>query len=470
MTTYPRFAVLVLALLALAASACQLPPFLPEFQVNTSDPGYNFSNDVAMGEARRFHRDLERVLDGRRSLRSRLRRLDRAVRRTVSREREHGARPPRHRRSPATRRADSSSSGPKTTTPRSGASAGTPTGRLWEATSRSIRPTGTVSRPHVASDASGNFVVTWTSDVQPNMQAVARRFDHNGAPLGDEFTVSAYTTGDQSPSGIAMSPTGFVVTWFGEGAAGDGVFHRMFDDTGAPSTGDFQVNTDTVIDDYLHPDVAMNAAGDFVVVWDDTVGLFSGVMGRRFDSTGASLGDVFPISGTSLAAVDPRVASDSAGNFVVTWSSAPVLLGEGGTNDNSAVRARLYDVGGSAVSVEFVVNEITTAVSVSRAPFTRPRRLVRRRLQQRNELRIQRERAQERSPRGAGDHGRPAARSGLRTHGRQQPQPGIRTRRNGHRSLRLGQRHRRRRRRGGRSERTVTALHRPSGCGLHARG
>ena len=39
----------------------------------------------------------------------------------------------------------------------------------------------------------------------------------------------------------------------------------------------------------------------------------------------------------------------------------PVLLDEGGTNDNNAVRARLYDIGGAPVSVEFVVNEITTA-------------------------------------------------------------------------------------------------------------
>jgi len=53
-TTYPRFAVLVLALLALASSACQLPVFFPEVLVNTSDPDYQVCDDVALGEDGEF--------------------------------------------------------------------------------------------------------------------------------------------------------------------------------------------------------------------------------------------------------------------------------------------------------------------------------------------------------------------------------------------------------------------------------
>ena len=54
MATYPRFAVLVLASLALAATACQLPIFFPEVLVNTSDPDYQLSDDVALGEDGEF--------------------------------------------------------------------------------------------------------------------------------------------------------------------------------------------------------------------------------------------------------------------------------------------------------------------------------------------------------------------------------------------------------------------------------
>ena len=46
--TYPRFAVLLLALLALATSACQLPPFLPGV------PGQHFG---PRQQLHRRHRD-----------------------------------------------------------------------------------------------------------------------------------------------------------------------------------------------------------------------------------------------------------------------------------------------------------------------------------------------------------------------------------------------------------------------------
>ena len=60
------------------------------------------------------------------------------------------------------------------------------------------------TNPHVASDPSGNFVVTWISDPGGNIEVVARRFDSNGAPLGDEFPVNVIH--DRPPEPIAESP------------------------------------------------------------------------------------------------------------------------------------------------------------------------------------------------------------------------------------------------------------------------
>ena len=367
MTRRPTFALLALAALALVSTACQLPPFLPEFQVNTSDPGNNYTDGIAMGEEGDFVVVWsEATTDP--EVFGRLFDADTAP---------FGA--------PFAMNADTAPDREPSAIARDASgrfvivwaeeaagirgqrfdSDGTPLGANFQVNTSTSLATAS---PFVASDPSGNFVATWTSGEGDASEAVARRFDSNGAPLGDEFPVNVFTTGAQSPHGIAMSPAGFVVTWFGEGESGAGVFCRRFDDGGAPMTGDFQVNTATVVDVELRPDVGMNAAGDFVVVWDDTVGFFDTAMGRRFDSAGAPLGDVFPISGTSLAAHDTKVTSDSSGNFVVTWGSVPVLLGEGGTNDNSAVRARLYDIGGVAVSQEFVVNSITTGFQFRARP------------------------------------------------------------------------------------------------------
>ena len=83
-----------------------------------------------------------------------------------------------------------------------------------------------------------------------------------------------------------MSPAGFVVSWFGGEGAGDDQWRssrRLFDSAGNPVTDDLEVNTDH---DHsaraLPPDVAMNAKGDFVVVWDDAKHrLSTGLSGRR---------------------------------------------------------------------------------------------------------------------------------------------------------------------------------------------
>lgn len=53
------------------------------------------------------------------------------------------------------------------------------------------------SRSHVAVDAQGNYVVTWTSYGQDNPDGgpgvYARRYDASGNPLSDEFRVNTHT-------------------------------------------------------------------------------------------------------------------------------------------------------------------------------------------------------------------------------------------------------------------------------------
>ncbi len=190
-----------------------------------------------------------------------------------------------------------------------------------------------VGDPHVASDPSGNFVVAWTSSSEENV--VARRFDSDGAPLGYEFPVSEFTTGIQSCSGIAASRAGFVVTWNGEGPSGWNVFGRRFDPSGAPLTGDLPIGASLVVADTS--DVAMSAAGDFVVVWSAGAASYA----RRFSASGAALGDAFAIGATGYYS-EPRVASDSFGNFLVSWTG-------------NGITGRSFDAGGNTASAEFQV-------------------------------------------------------------------------------------------------------------------
>ena len=123
----------------------------------------------------------------------------------------------------------------------------------------------------VASDSAGNFVVTWTTDLGPSEGVYARRFDSSGTALGGEFYVNTTVFGDQRDSSVAMDAAGnFIVVWEGAGIGdSDGVFYRRFNADGNPMDM-FEVRANlSIAGNQRDASVAMNAAGDFVVVWEE---------------------------------------------------------------------------------------------------------------------------------------------------------------------------------------------------------
>ena len=145
-------------------------------------------------------------------------------------------------------------------------------------------------------------------------------------PLASEFQVNTFTISDQYGYGVAIDHAGnFVVSWESYGQDGDSysVQGRRFDNTGAPRGGEFQVNQHTT-SDQGYPTVASDPTGNFVVVWqsEGQDGSGAAVVARRYDRTGAALGNEFPVNTyTTSDQAAPQVAMDTGGNFVVVWES-----------------------------------------------------------------------------------------------------------------------------------------------------
>lgn len=222
--------------------------------------------------------------------------------------------------------------------------------------------TGNQTGEQVAVDGGGNFVVVWQSAGQDGSGAgvFGQRFDNSGTPQGGEFQVNSYTTGDQSTPVVAMDPAGsFVVVWRGAGpTSADGVFARRYDAAGAPQGSEFQVNTSPTP---TYPEVAMDRAGAFVVVWAGYPAGGSGkdVVARRYDGTGAPLGAEFLVNTyTTGNQFSPDVAMDPDGNFVVAWEST------GQDGSGNGVFGRRFDGSGNFVGTEFPINEFTTGAQV----------------------------------------------------------------------------------------------------------
>jgi hypothetical protein len=199
--------------------------------------------------------------------------------------------------------------------------------------------TGSQYLGDISSDAAGNFVIAWTSDPGTDGSGYSvngQRYDANGVPLGANFLINSYTTGDQFSVAVAHAPDGSFVAAFAstQTDAPGNVFAKRYDTGGNPIGGEFQVNT-TTADLQGYADIAMDALGNFVVSWNDVLndGNGRGVFARRFLADGTPRGTDFLVNTYTTGDQIPNpfatnAASDAVGNFIITWDS-PQLPGAG---------------------------------------------------------------------------------------------------------------------------------------------
>ncbi|HSC46850.1 MAG TPA: Ig-like domain-containing protein [Gammaproteobacteria bacterium] len=222
--------------------------------------------------------------------------------------------------------------------------------------------TGDQTAPSVAMDAGGDYVVVWASNGQDGdgFGIYGQRFGSSGATAGSEFLVNTYTTGNQSSPSVGMDAGGgFVVAWDSAAQDGDlsGVYAQMYDSTGAAEGSEFRVNT-TTTDNQNSSQVAMDANGGFVIVYESNLldGHGDGIFAKLYDNTGADtgLGEFQVNTTTADEQYSPSVAMDMKGNFTVSWVSFNQDAASGG-----GIYAQRYNTAGAAQGGEFLVNTTT---------------------------------------------------------------------------------------------------------------
>jgi hypothetical protein len=152
---------------------------------------------------------------------------------------------------------------------------------------------GPQANPSVARRADGDFVIAWNSLNQEspggstgNDGIFARRFTSAGVPQAVEFQVNLYTPLYQRYPRVATDDSGdFVVTWESQHQDGnyEGVFARRV--AGNSAFGpEFQANSYTV-DGQGRPAIDFDSDGDFVIAWyteEAQDGNSYGVFAQRF--------------------------------------------------------------------------------------------------------------------------------------------------------------------------------------------
>ena len=206
---------------------------------------------------------------------------------------------------------------------------------------------GDQDSPVVAMGADGRFLIVWEGNGPGDSGGIfGRWYDAAGTP-GSEVRINTVTSGLQGEPSVDMSPDGrAVVVWDDP----NGVQAQRFDASGTASGA--PINVSPMIS-AGEADVAMAADGSFAVVWRQTVSDI-GICLQRYDAAGSAIGIIQIVSTTiSGDQTNPSIAMDDAGDFVVVWEGV-------GTGDSDGVFGRLYDASGNAQGLEFLINQTTS--------------------------------------------------------------------------------------------------------------
>jgi hypothetical protein len=169
-----------------------------------------------------------------------------------------------------------------------------------------------------------------------------------------EFLVNKDAVGDQGrfhgPAVSSDAAGNFVVVWenrYGYYPDPPGIFGRRLDRFGRRVGREFRVSGA----DYVQrqsPAVASAPAGGFLVVWED----YYAILARRYSASGAPQGAPFEVRTTTAGfSGNPKVAADGAGNFVVVWQTY---------DEDNFIRGQRFDGTGARLGGEFQVNTDTS--------------------------------------------------------------------------------------------------------------
>jgi hypothetical protein len=201
--------------------------------------------------------------------------------------------------------------------------------------------------PSVAMDSDGDFIITWNSPQDGDSYGIyAQRYNTSGGTVGPEFRVNSYTTKQQIKPRVAMDSDGdFVITWASNQDGGTynyGIYAQRYNSSGVTVGAELKVNTYTTSTQWL-PSITMDYDGDCVITWASggQDGSYYGVYAQRYNNTGIAQGDEFKVNTyTTDTQSYPAVATDSAGNFIITWTSPQ----DGQPN---GIYAQRYDASGN---------------------------------------------------------------------------------------------------------------------------
>ena len=189
--------------------------------------------------------------------------------------------------------------------------------------------TGTQTLSSVGMDASGNFVVSWSSTQNGTSDIYAQRFSSAGVKQGSEFQANTTSTDTQTNSSVAVdsSSGAFVIAWQSnlQDGSGTGIYARQYQADGFAGLYDVQINT-TSSGAQGTPSVAFRGSQAVVAWCGNGSGDSGGVFAQRL-SVGANQAPTLALGATTLNYTENAGAVALIGSATVADTDNTVLQG-----------------------------------------------------------------------------------------------------------------------------------------------
>ena len=203
----------------------------------------------------------------------------------------------------------------------------------------------------VAMDAEGNFAMVWID--QQRRHNYGRVYKSSGNPITQEFQLGA-SDKNQYNSSIAMDDNGdFVAVWHeinpAQAGATFAVYGRQYNADGTPKNTPFDISNNSI--NYkarigINPKVAVDISGNFMVVWH--VG--SLVFVQRFNNSSGLIGNPIEVGSNvvNTNSPNPSIGVNDSGEFIIVWN--------GQDTDETGIYAQRYSANGTPVGSAISVN------------------------------------------------------------------------------------------------------------------
>jgi hypothetical protein len=203
----------------------------------------------------------------------------------------------------------------------------------------------------VVANQRGDVLTTWSRSPASG-SGPAESFLRRTSPVLPTLTLTL-----KAPGNVAVDRAGnFVVVWIAATPSGSRIFGQRYNADGTTRGPEFNAATSNT-GNHTSPSVAMNPkSGEFVVVWEvrDADGNGLGVYGQRFGFTSGRQGSEFAIfvppasqRPDLITPFAPRVSRASNGRFVVIWRG----VSTGGVD----VLGQLYNSGGQRLGAQLLI-------------------------------------------------------------------------------------------------------------------